>query len=73
MQTEVYYILEGETIINIQGKDYLAKAGDAFIMEPKDEHFLWNKSDKDFKLLVFKINMPEETDDTVWIEEPTSS
>lgn len=67
-QTEVYYILEGETIITINGVDYSAKAGDAFITEPRDVHNLWNKSDRDFKLLVFKINMPDNTDDTKWIE-----
>lgn len=66
-QTEVFYILDGETVININGKDYLAKAGDAFICEPGDKHFLWNKTDKEFKLVVFKINMSEDTDDTDWV------
>lgn len=67
-QTEVYYIFEGETTININGKDYHAKAGDAFITSPGDVHNLWNKTDKDFKLVVFKINMPEDSDDTNWLK-----
>ncbi len=67
-QTEVFYILEGETIININGIDYLARPGDAFICEPGDKHFLWNKTNKDFKLVVFKIDKDEASDDTEWIE-----
>ncbi|OGK24777.1 hypothetical protein A2954_00920 [Candidatus Roizmanbacteria bacterium RIFCSPLOWO2_01_FULL_37_12] len=67
-QTEVFYILEGETIIIVNGKDYLAKPGDAFISSPGDIHNLWNKTGKDFKLVVFKINMPEGEDDTNWQE-----
>lgn len=66
-QTEVFYILEGETTITINGKDYEAKPNDAFICSPGDTHNLWNKSNKDFKLVVFKIDMPEE-DDTNWTE-----
>lgn len=68
LQTEVYYILEGETVITINGTDYIAKPGDAFITEPGDVHNLWNKTEADFKLLVFKIDMPENSDDTSWHE-----
>ncbi len=67
-QTEVFYILEGKTIIMINGMDYDAKPGDAFICSPGDVHNLWNKSDKDFKLLVFKINLPENDEDSNWQE-----
>lgn len=67
-QTEVFYILEGETVININGTDYLARPGDAFICEPGDKHFLWNKTEKEFKLVVFKINISEGSDDTQWVE-----
>lgn len=65
VQTEVFYILEGETIITINGVDYAAKPGDAFISSPGDVHNLWNRTEKEFKLLVFKINLPE-NDDTDW-------
>lgn len=34
---------------------------------PKDKYNLWNKSNKDFKLAVFKINLPKEND-SHWIE-----
>jgi quercetin dioxygenase-like cupin family protein len=69
MQTEVFYILEGECIIKINGNDYVAVSGDAFICSPGDTHNLWNKSDKEFKLVVFKINLPEGDEDTEWQEE----
>lgn len=67
-QTEVFYILEGETIITINGVTYSAKPGDAFICSPGDVHNLWNKTDKDFKLVVFKINKPKDDEDTWWQE-----
>jgi len=67
-QTEVFYILEGETLITINGVDYPAKPGDAFICSPGDVHNLWNKTDREFRLVVFKINLPEEGEDTHWHE-----
>ena len=66
-QTEVFYVLEGETTITINGVDYSAKPGDSFICSPGDAHNLWNKTNRDFKLLVFKINKPREQD-TDWRE-----
>lgn len=34
---------------------------------PGDKHNLWNRSEKDFKLAVFKTDLPE-SDDTNWEE-----
>lgn len=68
-QYEVYYVLQGICTIVINGKDYVAQLGDSFITEPGDIHQLWNKSNKEFTLVVFKINYPQEGDDTEWIEE----
>ena len=67
-QTEVFYILEGQAILTINGVDYLAQPGDAFICSPGDVHNVWNKIDKDFQLVVFKINLPEEGEDRHWQE-----
>ena len=64
-QTEVYYIIEGEGLIVLDGKKYDAKVGDAFIVKPGVKHKVWNKSDKEFKQVVFKIDYPT-GDDTVW-------
>jgi quercetin dioxygenase-like cupin family protein len=66
-QTEVFYILEGEAVLQIRGQDYVARPGDAFICSPGDTHSLWNQSDEDFRVIVFKINKPGE-DDTAWLQ-----
>jgi quercetin dioxygenase-like cupin family protein len=71
-QTEVFYVLEGGATIEISGEAYLARPGDAFICSPGDKHSLWNQSDGDFKLVVFKIDKPE-GNDSVWLEEGGSS
>ena len=67
-QTEVFYILEGETLITINGVEHLARPGDAFICSPGEVHNLWNKTDKEFRLVVFKINWPEDEEDSQWVE-----
>ena len=66
-QTEVFYILEGEATLTINDVDYLARPGDGFICSPGDVHSAWNKTDKDFRLVVFKINLPREAD-SHWYE-----
>jgi len=67
-QTEVYYVLEGEAIISINGEEVVARPEDVFVCEAREKHFVWNKMNNDFKLIVFKIDYPKE-DDTVWFEE----
>lgn len=67
-QTEVFYILEGECCISINGHDIHAKPGDAFICSPGDLHHLWNQSDCDVRVLVFKMNRPHDHEDSVWSE-----
>jgi quercetin dioxygenase-like cupin family protein len=64
-QTEVFYCLYGECYIHINQEKFIAKHGDAFICAPGDTHYLWNKTDKEFKLAVFKINLPY-SHDTHW-------
>lgn len=66
-QTEVFFILEGRAYIVIENKKMLAKPGDAFICEPKEKHKVINSFDKEFKLVVFKINLPK-TNDIFWAE-----
>ena len=67
-QTEVFYILEGEATITINEVDYPAEPGDAFICSPGEVHSLWNKTEEDFRLVVFKINLPGEGEDSHWEE-----
>jgi len=66
-QTEVFYVLEGHAVMDLAGQEFLARPGDAFICDPGDRHSLWNRSDEDFRLVVFKIRFPEEND-AVWCE-----
>jgi quercetin dioxygenase-like cupin family protein len=66
IQTEVFYCLEGQCSIFINDVEYIAKPGDAFICEPGDKHNLWNRSDAEFKILVFKIDRPVTDEDTEW-------
>lgn len=68
VQTEVFFILEGEATITINDVDYLAGPGDAFICSPGDIHKLWNKTEADFRLVVFKNNLPEDGEDSYWQE-----
>jgi len=65
-QTEVFYVIRGRCSIFINSVEYNPQPGDAFICEPEDKHYLWNRSRKEFKLLVFKINFDPNKDDTVW-------
>lgn len=67
-QTEVWYILQGEAYFYLNNIEYFVKPGDALIGSPKEAHFVWNKSDKELHILVFKIDMPEDSDDTQWSE-----
>lgn len=66
-ETEVFYILEGICTIVINDEEFVAEKGDAFVCEPGDNHYFWNKTDEEFKLVVFKIDLPD-GDDTNWIE-----
>ena len=67
-QTEVFYILGGDAILTINAVGTPARPGDAFICSPGDVHSVWNKTDREFKLVVFKINLPEEGEDSQWLE-----
>ncbi len=64
-QTEVFLILSGECDIIINGTVFNATPGDAFVCSPGDKHNLHNRSNTEFKLAVFKINLPI-SDDTHW-------
>lgn len=70
IQTEVFYITKGLCTITVNGQDFEVAEGDSMICEPNDIHNLWNKSDKDFELVVFKINYPKENpeSDSYWID-----
>lgn len=62
-QTEVWYILEGESVWIVNGVRYNVKPGDSFIIEPGEAHQADNRGEKDMKVLVFKINLPADDED----------
>jgi mannose-6-phosphate isomerase-like protein (cupin superfamily) len=66
-QTEVYYILSGECEIIINDFSIKAVSGDGFIISPEDTHYLWNKTNQNFDLAVFKYDVPE-IEDNEWLE-----
>jgi len=68
-QTEVWYMLEGECKIVVNDQVFNSVVGDSFISSPGDTHYLWNQTDKDVRVLVFKINLPENDEDTQWFSE----
>ena len=68
----MFYILEGEATITINKVDYLAKPRDAFICALGDVHNLYNKTDAEFRLVISKINLPEDREDSYWHSDLTS-
>ena len=68
LQTEIWYILEGESYFYVNDIEYFVEKGDAMIGKPKEVHYVVNKTNQDCLILVFKIDKPIEGDDTVWLE-----
>lgn len=68
LQTEIWYILEGECYFYVNDVEYFVKRGDAMIGNPKEVHYVVNKTNQDCLILVFKIDKPKDGDDTVWLE-----
>jgi len=65
-QTEVYFVLEGKALVYVDKREFTAYPGDAFMSGPHEMHYLWNQSNKEFKLAVFKFDIPKE-EDTEWV------
>jgi quercetin dioxygenase-like cupin family protein len=68
IQTEVAYILSGHATYYVNDIPHEMSPGDIIVDEPKESHFIDNNSDENFALVVFKINMPKNSDDTTWLE-----
>ena len=68
-QTEIAYVLQGSARYYVNGMKHEMHPGDTIVDEPEEPHYIQNDSDEEFTVLVFKINMPEGTDDSTWLEE----
>ncbi|MEK7516942.1 MAG: cupin domain-containing protein [Patescibacteria group bacterium] len=53
---EIYYIIEGEGIMTVNGEERKVSRGDAIITHSGSKHGLRNNSDKSIKILVFQCN-----------------
>ena len=66
-RTEMFYVIEGEGIIKINGEEYRVNPNDFFLCEVNDLHQFINDTDTNFIVLVFRTNEPKE-DDLYWQE-----
>ena len=51
---EIYYIVEGQGIMTVDGEEKKVASGDAIITYSGSKHGLVNNTDKDLKILVFE-------------------
>lgn len=51
---EVYYIVEGEGMMQLNGKEFKVKPGDSVVAQGGDSHGLKNESDLPIRILVFE-------------------
>jgi quercetin dioxygenase-like cupin family protein len=51
---EVFYMLEGEGFIKINGQEFHVSPGDTMVCEPGDKHEVKNNSDQVWRYIVFK-------------------
>jgi len=68
-QTEIGYVLSGHAIYYINDIPHEMTKGDVIIDEPGESHYILNSSEEDFVILISKISMPTDSDDTTWLEE----
>ncbi|MHB0876204.1 MAG: cupin domain-containing protein [Anaerolineae bacterium] len=58
---ECFYILRGEAVMIVNGRQLKAIAGDVYRMEPSDRHEIRNDSDDDVKMVFIKAPfLPED-------------
>lgn len=57
---ESVYVLTGEAILIIDGKEFPMKANEIITIEPNEIHTVRNDSTEEFKYLVFKSNVKKD-------------
>ncbi len=57
---EIFYILKGNAILYFGDNKFRTQPGDMFLCEPGEVYGVINDTNKEFSLLVFKINAQEE-------------
>ena len=53
---EIFYIINNSAIMIVNNKDFEVNPGDMIYVNKNESHGFRNESDKEFKMIVFKIN-----------------
>ncbi len=53
---EIFYIIDNSAIMIVNEKEFKVNPGDLIYVNRKESHGFRNESDKEFKLMCFKIN-----------------
>ena len=53
---ELFYITENSALMIVNEKENIVKPGDFIYVERNEKHGFKNNSDKEFRMIVFKIN-----------------
>ncbi|MCK4524915.1 MAG: cupin domain-containing protein [Candidatus Andersenbacteria bacterium] len=56
---EIFYIINNSAIMIVNNKEFKVNPGDMIYVDKNESHGFRNKSDKEFKMIVFKINFQE--------------
>lgn len=63
---QVFYILRGEAIFDINNEKFSVKAGESISVQPESKHFIANESQDELEFLV--ISSPSTHNDRIEIE-----
>jgi mannose-6-phosphate isomerase-like protein (cupin superfamily) len=53
---EIFYIVDNSAIMIVGDEEFEVNPGDVICVDKKESHGFRNESDKEFKMIVFKIN-----------------
>jgi len=53
---EIFYITENSAIMIVNNKEFEVKPGDMIYVDKNESHGFRNETDKEFKMIMFKIN-----------------
>ncbi|MCK4808923.1 MAG: cupin domain-containing protein, partial [Candidatus Aenigmarchaeota archaeon] len=53
---EIFYIINNSAIMIVNDEEFEVNPGDIIYVDKNENHGFRNESDKDFKMIVFKIN-----------------
>lgn len=57
---EIFYIIKNSAIMIVNNKEFKVDPGNIIYVDKNESHGFRNESDKEFKMIVFKINFQKE-------------